>query len=818
MPQCQTSEGRNFLRPARLARLLVLVSVFATTGAGAALDLANASRERLPNGLTLIVLEDRNFPVVSVQMLYRVGARDETTGVTGLAHFLEHMAFRSSEQFPGTGLVSSIYAVGGEWHGYTWLDQTTYFATVPRDELDLLLRIEADRMARLTLSADDMEAERGAVLAEMHMYENYPTSMLIDAVMFASFQAHPYRNNTIGWESDIENLRHQDVVEFYRRHYRPANGVLAVVGDVDASAVRARVAELFGDLPAQDATPLPHTVEPVQHGERRIRLRGPAEESRFLVAYRAPSASSPDFAAFLVLQELLGGSSGISFLQNDWGTAVRPGSALHGAADGLTTWYPPSAQDYVFTIGGSAAPGADEAQIEAGIEARVARLRAAPVDESRLDAAIEAVRDQLVFDVATTEDAAHQLAFFEGLDAYDVLLALPGRLHAVDPRDVQRVAERYLLPERRTIGWYVPGERRLPSPPSADGSPLPPGPAAAPVDEVPAGEPQVVTLGGGLPVILQPSDLSSSVYVWLQLPAGAAVPGEALSVDPHTGLPALAAETRPAGLEALLTGFRQTLSAAGPPEPDRFEPAADPETRLAKAFDRMMAAPAQAERAAPLFAVIAGDFEPVAALALLERSLGDLAPGAPGAARTAGNYRGGDVTESLGVPVAQAQLGYLVPAPPPAEADAWRLLLYVLSHGYGGRLGDNAISRQGLAYYIDANYRSDGTEGWISLATGVDPAKLGPLVEVLEAELGRLASEPPGEAELDEARSHFAGRAQSAAQSNAELAADLARRYAWYGELRPLDDRIERWRAVERADVIEAIPAFVSGAKVIVRE
>ncbi len=136
----------------------------------AASRLGGASIERLGNGLTVLVLEDRTLPVVSVQMLYRVGGRSESSGATGLAHFVEHMAFRASEHFPETELASRIYAVGGEWHAYTWIDQTTYFETVPAEgseglaNLDLVLAIEADRMARLRLPADEIEAERGAVL------------------------------------------------------------------------------------------------------------------------------------------------------------------------------------------------------------------------------------------------------------------------------------------------------------------------------------------------------------------------------------------------------------------------------------------------------------------------------------------------------------------------------------------------------------------------------------------------------------------------------------------------------------------------------
>ena len=193
---------------------------------------------------------------------------------------MEHMAFRESKNFPNTDVVSSIYARGGEWHGYTWTDQTTYFATVPSEHLDLLLRIEADRMSRLEIAEEKIEPERGAVLAEMHMYENDPSSMLTDAVMFASFLAHPYRNNTIGWESDIENVEHADVVDFYKKHYHPANGVLAIVGDIDSEQTLSRIKELFGSFPRKAPTALPITIEPLQKGERRIKLQTPNTQTR----------------------------------------------------------------------------------------------------------------------------------------------------------------------------------------------------------------------------------------------------------------------------------------------------------------------------------------------------------------------------------------------------------------------------------------------------------------------------------------------------------------------------------------------------------
>src|SRR6185436_9671921 len=270
-----------------------------------------------------MVLADPTLPPVRTQVLYRVGGRTESSGETGLAHFVEHMAFRATEHFPDTGVVSRIYAVGGEWHGYTWIDQTTYFETVPRERLELALSIEADRMARLVIPAAEVEAERKAVLTELHGYENDPASVLHDAVTAAAFAAHPYRNNVIGWATDVDQVSHAEIVDFYRRHYRPANAVLAVAGDVRAPEVLSLVRRLFGALPAAEPTPPPRAVEPPQLGERRVDLHGAGARSRFEIAYHAPAAGDPDFAAFLLLQAVLAGSSGANFRQDGDGVAVR---------------------------------------------------------------------------------------------------------------------------------------------------------------------------------------------------------------------------------------------------------------------------------------------------------------------------------------------------------------------------------------------------------------------------------------------------------------------------------------------------------------
>lgn len=808
---------------AGLAFLLLCVALW-SGNALAALDLRNAETVTLQNGLTVLLLEDRNFPVVSVQALYRVGARNETIGKTGLAHFLEHMAFRDSENFPGTGLVSSIYAVGGEWHGYTWLDQTTYYSTVPKDDLDLLLRIEADRMMRLELPVDDMDAERGAVLAEMHMYENSPASMLIDAVMFASFLAHPYRNNTIGWEADIDNLAHDDVMNFYRQHYHPANAVLAIVGDFDARDVVARIRELFGSFPARVATPLPHTSEPTQAGEREVRLYAASSAREFRIGYRAPSVHDELFAAFLVLQEMLGAGSGINFLQNDWGTPVADGDLLSGAAPDLTTWFPPAEQPFLFVIGGRAPDGVSEDAVVQAVEERVATLRRKPPTDDALATAIDDVLEDLDFDIQTTEDAAHQLAFYAGMGATNVLRTLPGRVRGVSAADVQRAALTYLLPQHRTIAWHLPrtqpADPQVPAmtgeqPANFDAR------AAHPVDHDPVPAPEIHHLGGGMPVLIQASDLSATVAVDAVLPGRSIAGVTAIPDAPVFGYSSLSYRGSSDELPLLVSRLARDVDAARRIPAAAPTESSDPYTQMEREFAALMQGRIAEDPGpvAPALVVVSGDVSADRVIPLLETAIGDKSPGELHLPPRTG-FETGELVVNLNLPVAQAQLGYIVPAPAPRDPrfHAWQILRYILAHDYEGRFGKAAISDRGLAYYVDSRFRSNGVDGWITLSVGVDPGKLDALGKLLADELQGLRSDPPSMREIDEAKNHFIGRARSAAQSNDELSSTLATAWLWHGEVVTPAALEQRLANVSRDDVLRAIDGFLRGVTVVVSE
>ncbi len=474
----------------------------------AKLDLNRAEVSHLPNGLTVIMLEEHSFPVVSVQMLYKSGSAAEMTGKTGLAHFMEHLAFRGSRNFPKERATELIYDAGGEWHGYTAMDQTTYFSTIPKDGLDLLLRIEADRMARTIIDPASIEAEKGAVITELHSYENDPASVLQDAVTRTAIQAHPYGSPMAGYVSDVRELTAEDARDYYAGHYAPGNAVLAIAGDFEPSEARSLVSRDFADVPARQVAQSRFTAELPQGGERKMRLTGAVDRQYFLLAYPSPAASSPDFPAFMVLQEILSGGSGLNLQQSDWsGTPSAANSLLFGAASDLATLA--SANPRTLSLH-------DQRLHSAEGRSRCTRARhqgphrrdsRSPGSRAPAGGRQGCGRSRPRRDVETTEDAAHQLAFFEGVGALGALLEMPQLIAGVSAADVQRVAKTYLKPQDLTIGWMAAGRLSDARPgagnPKASADRAGRGPTGGR-----ASEPQLRRLSGGLPAIVQASPLS----------------------------------------------------------------------------------------------------------------------------------------------------------------------------------------------------------------------------------------------------------------------------------------------------------------------
>jgi len=439
------------MRPAR-ALLLAFLS-----GGPLFAGPADFHRTVLDNGLTVLVQEDHRAPLVSIAIMYSVGARNEAAGHTGIAHYVEHMNFRASARFPGSENTESITRLGGRWNGYTWIDQTYYASTVPREALGLALDIEADRMTAAVFDPREFARERTSVIAELNSYDD-PQSVLYDAVLAAAFELHPYRNNTIGWLTDVDQITRDEAYAFYRRFYHPNNAVLAVVGDVETARAVDEVRRRFGAAPAGETTAV-RTVEPEQTGQRRVVVRRPGPNALALAAWRAPALRDPDFPAMVLFDALLAGGKGFRFTRE---YPAPPRTLLErvvtsdGGATRARSHWQASRYPYVYTLQASTAEYGGLAAAEAALFLAASEAAAREWTDEELSAARRQIRSGWAADLDELAGRAHQLAFFEVSGGADLLGALPGRIERVTREELRRFARERLGAERATVGWFAP--------------------------------------------------------------------------------------------------------------------------------------------------------------------------------------------------------------------------------------------------------------------------------------------------------------------------------------------------------------------------
>jgi zinc protease len=447
---------------------LLALSLAAAPGVGSAAPardrstsgnlLGTAERVVLENGLTVLLLPEPGTGLVSVGMMYRVGSKNEAAGTTGLAHYAEHMNFRATRKFPDHEITESVTRRGGRWTGYTWIDQTFYQTTLAKDGLGLALDLEADRMGEALYDEKEFEQERTSVVAELRSYDD-PHSLLYDEVLSAAFAIHPYRNNTIGWLTDVESVTRDEAYRFYKRYYHPRNAVLAIGGDFESASALNDVRARFAAKAAGEEDAHVPTVEPPPSGERRLTVRKPGSHAEVLLAFRAPALHEADFPALVVFDALLAGGKGLRFLtsyETAADTPLRQAVVASGKARSAASAFQASRHPYVFTLKATTGdaeglPAAEEALFAATKSAAMREWTPADFARARRE-----VRAGLARDLDTLAGRVHQLAFFEVSGGFEHLRDAESRLEAVTASDVRRFAREWLLKEKATVGWFVP--------------------------------------------------------------------------------------------------------------------------------------------------------------------------------------------------------------------------------------------------------------------------------------------------------------------------------------------------------------------------
>jgi zinc protease len=408
-------------------------------------------RERvLNNGLRALVLPLRRTPIVVCDLYYPVGSFDEPAGLTGLAHFVEHMLFKGTERFPKGQIDRLVLLAGGQSNAETAEDSTHYWFAFPRERWEIALAIEADRMRGAQFEPAEVEIERKVITEERARELNSPLGRLDQTHLAVTYLRHPYRNPILGWPEDIARISGDDLKSFYQAHYRPDGAVLVVVGDVDANQALDKISSLFEDVPAGESPrPRGEIVEPDQSGRRAFVVADAESAVRSLFGWRTVPRAQPDVPILDVVADLLCGGRRSRLWQSlvETEKMVTYIETSHAAAHRAGQFF----------IQLEATPGADVARIERRIAAELVDLR----DRGATTDELERSRRRIMAAWRWEQEDLTSLAAGLGTAALwndwrDWLVELRSAL-TVDTADIERVVARYLNESNLTVGWSLPG-------------------------------------------------------------------------------------------------------------------------------------------------------------------------------------------------------------------------------------------------------------------------------------------------------------------------------------------------------------------------
>jgi zinc protease len=414
---------------------------------------------QLSNGLPVMLKEIHTAPIISHWVWYRVGSRDEIPGITGISHWVEHMQFKGTPQFPVGVLDKAVSRDGGVWNAFTYLDWTTYFETMPADKIDLGIRLEADRMVNSIFDADEVSSERTVIISERQGNENQPLFRLGEAVQAAAFRVHPYHHEIIGDMADLQTISRDDLYRHYQHYYRPNNAVLVITGDFTTDSMLDRIKELYESIPKGEDITRRIRPEPPRSGEHRLTVGGPGETCFIQASYPSPAAADPEFFPFLVLDSLLTGPSSLNLFGG--GISNKTSRLYRRLVDGevavsVQGTLPATIDPFIYTITITVHPERKPEEAIAGLDDEIKRIQDELPDEAALQRAVKQAKALFAYGSESITNEAFWLGFTEMFASYDWFTTYIDKLSAVTPEDVQAMAQKCLRTKNRILGTYLP--------------------------------------------------------------------------------------------------------------------------------------------------------------------------------------------------------------------------------------------------------------------------------------------------------------------------------------------------------------------------
>ncbi len=408
-------------------------------------------RYKLPNGLTVILHEDHSTPIVVVSVLYHVGTKNEKPGLSGFAHFFEHLLFEGSDNIGRGEFDKYLKAAGGTNNAYTMQDRTYYYETVPSNQLPLALWLESERMLHAKVDAKGVETQRQVVKEERRQRtDNQPYGKIVEEIMSRAFKVHPYKTTPIGSMADLDAAKESDYVNFYHDFYLPDNAVLTLAGDLTPAQIKPIIEKYFASIP-KSSKPIfrPTVVEPPLSQEVRDTVYDKVQLPAVIAAYRSPAENSDDYYAMTMLNTILaeGQSSRIyKSIVDEQQLAVAAGSFSFPLEDpGITI---------VFGISNM---GVDPQKLENAINAQIEKVKTELISENEFQKLRNQIESNLVNKNASLDGIAQNLAVFETHygDA-NLINTEINKYLKVTREDLQRVAKKYFDKNNRVLLYWLP--------------------------------------------------------------------------------------------------------------------------------------------------------------------------------------------------------------------------------------------------------------------------------------------------------------------------------------------------------------------------
>ena len=414
----------------------------------------------LPNGLTVHLKEIHTAPIVSTWVWYRVGSRNETPGLTGISHWVEHMQFKGTQAYPAGKLDREISRVGGLWNAMTYLDWTTYYETLPAYIYDISLNLEADRMINSQFDTDEVERERYVVISEREGNENQPLFQLGEAVQKAAFHQHPYQHEVIGEKEDLQKITRDDLFKHYRQYYHPSNAVLAIAGDFNSDDLINKINQTFGKIQPRLQNYTKAYKDPPLGSEKRVNVTGPGEASYVQISYRAPSASDQDFFALSVLDSLLTGPSSLNMFGSG-GTSNKTSRLYRALVEGEISVscfgsLEATLDPYLYSIYLTVHPDHTPEDVLNAVDQEINRVLDSPISRAEIERAIKQAKALFAFSSENISNQAFWLGYAEMFATYNWFENYIDYIAQVTPEKVLQTAQSYLLPSNRVVGFYTP--------------------------------------------------------------------------------------------------------------------------------------------------------------------------------------------------------------------------------------------------------------------------------------------------------------------------------------------------------------------------